>query len=536
MSHAAFSRFVRRLAAGVAALSLAVSLAGCGRSLNSFTWQVEHVPENLDPQLASESPEVIAVTHLFSGLFRKDESGTPQPECAESYERSADGKTYTFHLKEGLVWHTYKDQEASTPVTAADFVFGLQRTLRPETQSPWAESFASIQNAQAILDGRMDASQLGVSAPDDRTLVIRLDTADNDLLAKLCLPGAMPCNEDFFQSTGGTYGLGSKTVLANGSFYLYNWTESGLFLRRAANGSQINSLRLVTADAVSSSGSSSDSQSTVSSVDAAQQVASGKADAAFYTGTGDVGSLSQTQYAAATWVLAYNCSAPGLSNAAVRAGLSGIAQSVSLELGDLRQPADGLVPPVVQLNGSSYREAAGNVLTAPADPRQSYRDGLAEAGLTKLGGITILVPEGESQLVDQINQAWQKELSAFFSVKELPLAELQQQVAGGDYQIALLPLTPTENSPMSLLCQFASGGFSKFSDSSYDALLAQVQADTAHSSSAAQYAQLERTLLAQAPVTPLFFQADRLVMASGIQGLVFDPFIPSVDVTFATKK
>ena len=128
MFHAAFSRFARRLAAGAAALSLAFSLAGCGSSLNSFTWQVEHVPENLDPQLASESPEVIAVTHLFSGLFRRDENSTPQPECAESYECSADGKTYTFHLKDGLAWHTYKDQDTSTPVTAADFVFGLPRT------------------------------------------------------------------------------------------------------------------------------------------------------------------------------------------------------------------------------------------------------------------------------------------------------------------------------------------------------------------------------------------------------------------------
>ena len=82
----------------------------------------------------------------------------------------------------------------------------------------------------------------------------------------------------------------------------------------------LNSLRLVTADTVSSSSRSSDSQSAAASVDAAQQVASGKADAAFYTGTGDVGSLSQTQYAATTWVLAYNCSVPGLSNTAVRAG------------------------------------------------------------------------------------------------------------------------------------------------------------------------------------------------------------------------
>ena len=97
-------------------------------------------------------------------------------------------------------------------------------------------------------------------------------------------------------------------------------------------------------------------------------------------------------------------------------------------------------------------------------------------------------------------------------------------------------MAPSEISPLSLLSQCASGGFSGVSDSGYDALLAQIQAEAAHGCSAERYAQLERALLAQAPITPLFFQADRLVMASGIQGLVFDPFIPSVDVTFATKK
>lgn len=169
------------------------------------------------------------------------------------------------------------------------------------------------------------------------------------------------------------------------------------------------------------------------------------------------------------------------------------------------QPGHRLIPPVVQLNGSSYRETVGNVLTSPSDPRQSYRDGLAEAGLTKLGGVTILVPEGESQLVGQINQAWQKELSAFFSVKELSLAELQQQVAAGDYQIALLPLAPSENSPLSLLSQFASGGFSGVSDSGYDALLAQIQAEAAHGCSAERYAQLERALLGAGPHYPAVF-------------------------------
>ena len=83
--------------AGLAALCL----TGCGSQIE-FTWAMERVPGNLDPQLAWESPELIAVTNLYSGLFRLDDEGEPVPDCAESYTVSEDGLTYTFTLKEGL--------------------------------------------------------------------------------------------------------------------------------------------------------------------------------------------------------------------------------------------------------------------------------------------------------------------------------------------------------------------------------------------------------------------------------------------------
>ena len=47
----------------------------------------------------------------------------------------------------------------------------------------------------------------------------------------------MPCDEEFFNSTRGTYGLNASSTLSSGSFYIYNWTASGLFLRRAPSGS-----------------------------------------------------------------------------------------------------------------------------------------------------------------------------------------------------------------------------------------------------------------------------------------------------------
>lgn len=72
-----------------------------------------------------------------------------------------------------------------------------------------------------------------------------LSEPDENFLSKLTLPGAMPCDEDFFNSTRGTYGLSAASTLSSGSFYLYNWTASGLFLRRDPSGNRIDSLRLV---------------------------------------------------------------------------------------------------------------------------------------------------------------------------------------------------------------------------------------------------------------------------------------------------
>ena len=70
----------------------------------------------------------------------------------------------------------------------------------------------------------------------------------------------MPCNEAFFDSTQGAYGLNRSSTSTNGPFYLYNWNTNGLFLRRAAQGDRVTSLRLVlnsTAAASSSPGSGS---------------------------------------------------------------------------------------------------------------------------------------------------------------------------------------------------------------------------------------------------------------------------------------
>ena len=302
-------------------LLLALGLSGCGADLNTFTWRVDAVPVNLDPQLAVSSEDVTAVMHLFRGLMRLDASGEPQPDAAESWTVSEDGKVYTFTLKEDLewVWYRQRSQDYLRAVTAEDYVYGFRRVFDPETGSPYADDFSCIAGSDAVREGRADPSALGVEAVDERTVRITLETADPEFLTKLCLPGAMPCNREFFESTEGSYGLSSSSVMGTGPFYLYNWTSEGLFLRRGSSGGAINNLRLVLRDP----------EDTASPAD---RVRDGSSSAELSDTAAE--DLAQIAYTSRTWGLLFNCGGEDnpLANVSVRQALASAAAGAELTL------------------------------------------------------------------------------------------------------------------------------------------------------------------------------------------------------------
>ena len=92
-----------RFSAVVLTIAFVFALTGCGSGSNSFTWFVDSIPANLDPQVASASADVIACENLYSGLVRKDPSGKYEPALCERWEKSSDGLTYTFYLKDGQI-------------------------------------------------------------------------------------------------------------------------------------------------------------------------------------------------------------------------------------------------------------------------------------------------------------------------------------------------------------------------------------------------------------------------------------------------
>ena len=154
-------------------------------------------------------------------------------------------------------------------------------------------------------------------------------------------------------------------------------------------------------------------------------------------------------------------------------------------------------------------------------------------------GVTILLPKeaGLTELAEQINGAWQKDCSLFFSVEEVPQEEFDKRLAAGSYTIALAPIRAEGGSVYQMLQQSTAegGGLTGWSDPIYSQRLAESAQQTG-SARCALLADCERQLLSDAVAVPLFAQQKRLLIAPGIRNLIFDPFGPVLDLTYTTKE
>lgn len=205
-----------------------LTLASCGDDYkDAFIYiDFDSVPTSLDPQLADSDEELTVVRSLFDTLLRFDKSG--EIICSGASEYTKDKNTYTFKLNKDAKW------VEGNAVTAHDYVFAFRRGVAPETKAPFANSLFSVLNAKEIYEGKKDISSLGVTAVDDYTLKIELIKDDAEFEKVLTTAVTMPCNEDYFKSCKGKYGLSIDTTAACGSYYVRQWLSESKFLIRLA--------------------------------------------------------------------------------------------------------------------------------------------------------------------------------------------------------------------------------------------------------------------------------------------------------------
>ena len=173
-------------------------------------------PDTLDPQKARTDGAFNILRDAFEGLTAVGPDGGAVPAASDSWTVSSDGLEYRFHLRDGLRWSN------GDPVVAGDYVAGMRRLVDPATASPYAQILEPVVNAAAITRGERPAKDLGVSAPDERTVAIRLRNPAPYLLGLLAQPGAFPVHGPSLAKHGGSYAKPGNLV-SNGAFVLSDW-------------------------------------------------------------------------------------------------------------------------------------------------------------------------------------------------------------------------------------------------------------------------------------------------------------------------
>jgi len=150
---------------------------GTLRLWNAQDWR------SLDPAVAFDNNSVPLQKLLFRGLVDYDRGTGLIPDQANDWTLSDDARTYTFHLKPGVMFAHGREVEAE------DYVFSLERILDPKVMSPGQSYFMGILGATEFNRGTA-AHVAGLRAPDPRTLVIELSVPDFTFLNVLALPFA----------------------------------------------------------------------------------------------------------------------------------------------------------------------------------------------------------------------------------------------------------------------------------------------------------------------------------------------------------
>lgn len=560
-------RTLAMLLAGVMCVGL---LAGCGGSKPSeapsaapssepsaapadepfeITLNIASEPQSIDPALNSAVDGAIMINHMFEGLMKWKDSGVEANGSdgtatnaeltygqAESYEKveNADGTvTYTFTLRDDAKWSDGK------PVTAGDFVYSWQRLVNPETAADYNYMIDCVVNANGIMAGEMDPSELAVSAPDDRTFVVTI-AAELPYFTELCaFPATFPVRQDIIEAKGDQWTFDTASYIGNGAYKMTEWEHNSKIVMEpnaeyydVANlGPDKITFKLMDDQNAMLSGFRSGELDFIEEAPQAELaglIASGEMKIVDYIGTYYV--CYQTQKAPFDDPRVRKAFTLAIDRTYI---VNQVTQSGQVE-------ASGFVPAGIYdaagASGDDFRTTGGDYYAeTDADYEANCEEArrlLAEAGYPNGEGFPVVeylynTSEAHKAVGEALQFMWEEELGVTVTLNNQEWATFLQTRKNGDYSIARNGWIADYNDPMTFLDMWVTGGGNndaQYSNPKYDELIRAAKLSTDPAERMDLMHQAEDLLMGEDGVLgPIYFYTQKYMVSDRIDGMFYTP-------------
>jgi peptide/nickel transport system substrate-binding protein len=195
------------LLAGTVLLTVAAGVGAADKKVIKFG--VNRGAENLDPVTQDANPDIWAFMQIYQQLVRVNVKGDGfEPDLAEKWSSSADGRTWTFNLRKNAHFSN------GDPVKASDAVWSLKRAR--DTKGPWKWALEAVED---------------ISAKDDHTVVIHLKEPWAPFLADISLFSNSIMSEKVFKDAKPD-DIANKPV-GSGPFMLAEWKKGEVLIMKA---------------------------------------------------------------------------------------------------------------------------------------------------------------------------------------------------------------------------------------------------------------------------------------------------------------
>ncbi|RYL89740.1 peptide ABC transporter substrate-binding protein [Sporolactobacillus sp. THM7-4] len=499
----------------------------------------------LDYTQATDTQSTNTLEMVNSGLTRMHDGKVAWDLAKGAPSVSADKKTYTFTLRNGIKWSDGK------PVKAQDFVYGWQHENDPKSKPAYNFLYASasiknaakVQNPKDPMYGKY--KNLGIQAIGNNKVRITFDKpAPPFFLSLLSTPGFFPQREDFVKKQGKQFAQGPENLLYNGPFKLAKWNHgSGWTYVKNNDFWNAKNIHLtkVTVKVVKEEATRVNLYKTGAS-DTIESLSGDYTDPMKKSNPKEVhhGLTSITRFLYVNQKTNKN-----LRNLYLRRAIS---EAIDRQAFVNRLMKNGSVPShfavpkdfVKGPDGNDFRSAAPDGYTTD-NTKQAQSDwakAKKELGIRSLH-LTLLTQDGDQlknwdqYLASQIEA---KLKGIHIQINQQPFANFLQLQSEFKFDLSYGGWAPDYQDPMTYLDMFTTGhpqNFSGWSDKSYDKLITDAQNQANVSTRWDDMQKAEKILIEQAGIIPLNQDGQVWVQKPYVKGLQYPIYGPTVDFTGA---